>query len=82
MTVPSETKRTLDAFFAIKINIAFSLNELQLKASTSPFFEESLISINKAIKGQGPKWVIYSAHDVTLFQLLTALRLMSVDCMV
>ncbi len=51
MTVPSETKRTLDAFFAIKINIAFSLNELQLKASTSPFFEESLISINKAIKG-------------------------------
>lgn len=81
LTTPSPTQRTLAYLYSINANIAFTLNETQVKTTSTPFFRESLENIYNTISDPGaPQWILYSAHDATLTVLLGGLGLWSAEC--
>ena len=53
---------------------------IQYQTTSSLLFQNTLYNIRQAIKQNGPKLVLYSAHDTTLGMLLAALNFTNVDC--
>lgn len=82
MVKPSETKRALDAIYAINANIVFTLNNTQVRTTATPFFTETLTNFHRIMRegAAAPQWVIYSAHDATLTILLAAMKYWSAEC--
>lgn len=62
------------------INLFYNHNQLQIRTTSSGFFEATLANIDRAIKKRDVQWVIYSAHDTTMGNMLAAMNLTSVDC--
>ena len=52
----------------------------QLKTSSSRFFEATVSNIKNAITNRDVQWVIYSAHDTTVSNILAAMNMTNVGC--
>ncbi len=56
--------------------------DIQINATATPFLQASLYNMKNIINGnnQAPRIVLYSAHDTTVANILSALRLTSGKC--
>jgi hypothetical protein len=55
-------------------------NELQIRTTSSGFFEATIANIDRAIKKRDVQWVIYSAHDTTVGNMLAAMNMTNTAC--
>lgn len=62
------------------INLYYSHNPIQVRTTSSGFFEATLSNIDNAIKKRDIQWVIYSAHDTTVGNMLAAMNMTNIDC--
>lgn len=60
------------------INLFYS--EKQIKTTSSGFFQATINNIKKAIVDKKTQWVIYSAHDTTVGNMLAALNFTNTAC--
>jgi hypothetical protein len=44
------------------------------------FFEATLYNINRALTKKDVQWVVYSAHDTTVGNMLAAMNMTNVAC--
>jgi hypothetical protein len=56
------------------------LTELQIRSTSSGFFEETINNINRVLTVGDVQWVIYSAHDTTVANMLVALNFTNAQC--
>lgn len=74
-------KRDLEYIYMLDLFINLFYTETQIRTTANGFFEATLRNINNAIKNRnGTQWVIYSAHDTTVGNMLAALNLTNVAC--
>jgi hypothetical protein len=62
----------------IFINLFYTEN--QIRTTSYGFFKATLGNINRALTIKDVQWVIYSAHDSTVNNILAALNMTNVDC--
>ena len=62
------------------INLYYNENPLQVRTTANGFFQATLANIDNAIKNRDTQWVIYSAHDTTVGNMLAAMNMTSVAC--
>lgn len=73
-------KRELEYIYTLDLYINLFYNPLQLKTTSSGFFEATLANIDRAIKKRDIQWVIYSAHDTTVGNMLAAMNMTNAAC--
>lgn len=78
---PSENKRALDSLYSLNTNVVFYFTDEQTRASATGFFGETVRNIKNSLNNSdAPQWVIYSAHDVTVGQMLAAMKMWNAEC--
>ena len=66
--------------FDLYVNLYYSPNSIQVRTTSSGFFEATLANIERAVKKRDVQWVIYSAHDTTVGNMLAAMNMTNVEC--
>lgn len=54
--------------------------DTQIRTTSSGFFSATLANINRAITKRDVQWVIYSAHDTTIGNILAGLNMTNAAC--
>lgn len=55
--------------------------DLAINSTISPYFSETLTNMRRIIRGTGDRrLIIYSAHDMTIANILNGLRMTSAKC--
>lgn len=75
-----EYARELAYIYTLDLYINLFFTDLQLRTTSSGFFEATLNNIHRAIKSKDVQWVIYSAHDTTVANMLAAMNLTNAAC--
>ena len=60
------------------INLFYS--EKQIRTTSSNFLKHTVHNMNRALHHRDVQWIIYSAHDTTVANILAALNLTNVAC--
>lgn len=55
-------------------------NDQQIRTTSNAFFRKTLHNIDRAISRKDVQWVIYSAHDTTVANMLAALNFTNAAC--
>jgi len=78
----SPTSKLIHLYYSLRQSIIFYGNEDQLRASASDIIGETIANMKSIISGNATarKWVLYSAHDITLGYVMNALGLSNPDC--
>ena len=80
MTDP-KYKRDFEYIYMLDLYINLFYTNQQLKTTSSRFFEHTIQNMKRAIKRKDVQWVIYSAHDTTVANMLAAMNMTNVACM-
>jgi hypothetical protein len=54
--------------------------DIQLKTSNTQLLQNTIYRMKEAKAGNGPKLVLFSAHDTTVLSITSALKLVDIPC--
>ena len=72
--------RALEYIYTLDLYINLFYTDMQRKTTASGFFKNTIANIKRAKELRDVQWVIYSAHDTTVGNMLAAMNMTNVDC--
>lgn len=72
--------RDLAYIYTLDLYINLFYSDIQIRTTASGFFEATLANINRVISKRDVQWVIYSAHDTTVANMLAAMNMTNAAC--
>lgn len=72
--------RTYAYIYTMDLYINLFYTEMQRRTTSSGFFNQTIFNIKRAIRSKDVQWVIYSAHDTTVGNMLAAMNMTNVEC--
>jgi hypothetical protein len=61
--------------------LTYFYNDNQRRISATRLLQATIYNMENAISGNGPKIVLYSSHDTTIYALLVALNMTNLNCL-
>lgn len=72
--------RAANYFTRLNIILSKAYHKTHLKAGSTLLLQRTMNNIKAGIEGNGPKIVLYSAHDTTIVLLTMVMKLVSLEC--
>lgn len=66
--------------YTLDLYINLFYNPLQIRTTSSNFFKHTLHNMDRAAKNKDVQWIIYSAHDTTVANMLAGMNMTNVAC--
>ena len=70
----------LKYIYILGLYINLFYTDIQRRTTASGFFNQTIQNINRAKNLKDVQWVIYSAHDTTVGNMLAAMNMTNVEC--